>query len=105
MQRIKEDKVMFNNKKQLMCSNNLSLEMEKKLIKSCVWSVALYGSETRAVGKNAERIINAFEKWCWRRMLKIKWTDRITNDEVFQKAKEEIFLKNFEKQTPLMDRA
>ena len=49
---------MFNNKKQLLCSNNLSLE------------------------------INAFETWCWKRMLKIKWTDRITNGEVFQKAKE-----------------
>jgi len=33
-------------------------------------------------------IINAVETWCWRRMLKIKWTDRITNDEVFQRAKE-----------------
>jgi hypothetical protein len=31
---------------------------------------------------------NAFETCCWRRMLKIKWTDRITNDEVFQRAKE-----------------
>jgi len=38
--------------------------------------------------KNEERIINIFETWCWRRMLKIKLTDRITNDEVFQRAKE-----------------
>jgi hypothetical protein len=37
---------MFNNKKQLIFSNNLSFEIEKKLIKSCIWSVALYGSET-----------------------------------------------------------
>jgi hypothetical protein len=36
--------------------------------------------------------INAFERWCWRRMLKIKWTDRILNCEVFQKAKEERLL-------------
>jgi hypothetical protein len=36
--------------------------------------------------------INAFETWNWRRMLKIKWTDRITNDEVFQSAKEEILI-------------
>ena len=41
-----------------------------------------------------KRIVNAFETWCWRRMLKIKWTDRITN-EVFQRAKEErLLLKN-----------
>jgi hypothetical protein len=34
-------------------------------------------------------VVNAFETWCWRRMLKMKWTDRITNDETFQMAKEE----------------
>jgi len=36
-----------------------------------------------------ETVINAFETWSWRGMLKIKWTDRITNDEVFRRAKEE----------------
>ena len=93
MQRI-EAKVMFNNKKQLLCSNNFSLEMKKKLTKSCIWSVALYGSETWTLGKNEERAVNAFETWCWRRMLKIKWTDRITNEEVFQKVeKEQLLLK------------
>jgi hypothetical protein len=40
------------------------------------------------------RIVNAFETCCWRRMLNIKLTGRITKDEVFQKAKEErLFLK------------
>jgi len=77
-----------NNKKQVLCSNNLSLEIKKKLIKSCIWSVAVYGSETWTPGKNEERVINAFETWCWRRMIKIKWTGRITNDEIFQRAKE-----------------
>jgi len=33
--------------------------------------------------------VNAFETWSWRGKLKIKWTDRITNEEVFQRAKEE----------------
>jgi hypothetical protein len=44
------------------------------------------------LGKNEERIINAIETRCWRRMLKIKWTDRITNDEAFQRTKEERLL-------------
>ena len=44
--RVKKAKVMFNNIKQLLSSINLSLEIKKKLIKSCIWSVALYGSET-----------------------------------------------------------
>jgi len=46
----------------------------------------------RSLGRNEERVVNAFETWCWRRMLKIKWTDRIANDEVFQRAKEERLL-------------
>ena len=93
---------MFNNKKQLLFLNNLKLEMKKKLIKSCIWSVALYGSETWTLGKNEERVVNAHETWCWRRMLKIKWTDRITNDEVFKRAKEERLLLKILK---LIDRA
>jgi len=69
IQRIKEAKVMFNNEKQVLFLNNLSLEMKKKCTKSCIWSVALCGSETWTLGKNEERVINAFETWCWRRML------------------------------------
>jgi hypothetical protein len=79
---------MFNNKKQLLCSTNLILEIKNKLTESCVWSVALYGSEIWTLGKIEERFVNAFETRCWRRMLKITWPDRITHD-VFQRAKEE----------------
>jgi len=84
-------------KKHLLCWNNFSLEMKKKLIKSCIRSVAVCGSETGTLGKNEERVVNAFETWSWRRMLKIKWTDRITKDEVFQRAKEErlLLISNF----------
>jgi len=39
-----------------------------------------------------ESYINLFETWCWRRVLKIKWRDKIKNDEVFQRAKEERLL-------------
>jgi hypothetical protein len=48
------------------------LEIKKKLIKSCIWSVAVYGSETWALGKNEERVVNAFETWSWRKMLRNK---------------------------------
>ena len=92
IQRVKEAKVTFRIKKQLLCSNNLSLEIKKKLIKCCIWSVALCGSETWTLGKDEERAINEFETWCWRKILKIKWTDITKNDEAFQRAKEERLL-------------
>jgi hypothetical protein len=69
--------------------------MEKKLIKSCIWSVAVYGSETWTLVENEEAVVNEFETWSWRRILKIKWTDRLTNDEVFQRMKKKITFKNF----------
>jgi len=70
--------------------------MKKTLIKTCIWSVALYGSETWTLGKNEGKVINAFEIWCWRRKLKIKWTDRIKNEESFSKGERRMAtLKNF----------
>ena len=54
---------MFNNRKQPLCSNNLSWEIKKTLIKSCIWSVAVYGSETWTIGKNEGGVINTFETW------------------------------------------
>jgi hypothetical protein len=62
---------MFNNEKKLLFSNNFSLEINKKPLNPCVWSVALYGSETQTQGKNAERVIHAFKTRCWRRTIEI----------------------------------
>jgi hypothetical protein len=70
-------------KKQLFCKNELSLKTRKKLMECWVWRVAVCGSEARTVGENEERVVNGFETRCWRRILKIKWTDRIKNGEVF----------------------
>jgi len=68
------------------------LEIKKENNKSCIWTVALFRSETQTLGKIGGRVVNAFEAWCWRRMLKMKWTDKITNVEVFQKVNEERLL-------------
>ena len=69
--------------------------MKKELIYSCIWSVALQGSETWTIGKNEERVLNAPKTLSWRRILKIKWTDRITNDDFFSKGeRREITFRN-----------
>jgi hypothetical protein len=59
----------------------------KNLREIYIWSVAVCRSETRTVGQGEERFVSAFETWSWRGMLKIKWTDRRTNDKVFRRAK------------------
>jgi hypothetical protein len=48
--------------------------------------------QKHAPKKKKWKVINLFETWCWRVTLKIKWTDRITKDEVSQSAKEERLL-------------
>ena len=59
--------------------------------------VHVYGSETWTLRKIEERVVNAFETLCWRRMLKIKWTDKIKNDEVFQRTEQERLHLNIKK--------
>jgi len=65
--------------------------MKRKLIQSWICSFAVCGSETGTVGKMERGVINVFETSRWTGMLKIEWTERITNGEVFQRAKGEIF--------------
>jgi hypothetical protein len=84
----------------------LNLQNARCNSKDCIWSFAVCGSETGTVGKNEERVVNAFETWSWRGMLKIKRTDRITNGGVFQRVKEErLHLKMLNNMGHFMDRA
>ena len=47
------------------------------LVKCFVWSVALYGTETWTLRRNEQKRLEAFEMWIWRRMERVKWTDKI----------------------------
>ena len=53
-----------------------------------MWSVALYGAETWTLRKKERNYLEAFEMWCWRRMEKISYMDRITNEEVLRRVQE-----------------
>ena len=64
---------------QVWSASNISLQLKKSLMKSLVWSIALYGSESWTLKKADEKIISAFELWAWRRLLRISWTERKTN--------------------------
>jgi hypothetical protein len=67
--------------------------MKMKLIKCCIWSVAVYGSETWTLGKNEDRVVNAFKAWSCRRMLKIKWQIKLRLLKFFKGEKRKIIFK------------
>jgi len=49
------------------------------LAKCWIWSTPLYGAETWSLLKVGRKYLESFEMWCWRRMEKINWTDRVRN--------------------------
>jgi hypothetical protein len=64
-------KAAFNKK--TLFTSKLDLNLRKKLVKCYIWSIALYRAGM----------------WCWRRMEKICWTDRVRNEEVLHRVKGE----------------
>ena len=77
---------MFMDSKKLL-TEKLNCEQKKQIIKSTVWNVALYAAETWTLTKASKKLLEAFEMWTWRRMLKISWTE-VTNEEVLVHANE-----------------
>ena len=57
----------------------ISLQLKKRLVRSLVWSVVLHGCTTWAMKQSDEDRLEAFEMWCWRRMLRVRWIDRKSN--------------------------
>ena len=72
-QRIAMAKEAFNRKRSIFCGP-LEKELRKRLVKCFVWSVVLYGAETWTLRRNKQK---TFKMWVWRRMERVKWTDKI----------------------------
>ena len=79
--RIAIGKEAFTKRRELL-RGKLNRNLKKRMIKTLVWSVVLYGSETWTMRKEDIKKIEAFEMWIWRRMEKISWTEHKTNEEV-----------------------
>ena len=73
--------VQLNN---IWKDHNITPDLKIRLLKCLVWPVMLYGCEAWTLKKNDERKIEAAEMWFYRRLLRVKWTDRRTNESVLQ---------------------
>ena len=86
--RIGMAKDAFSKRKELL-RRKMSISVKKRIIKTVVWSVALYGCETWTMKKDEVRRLQAFEIWIWRRMERVSWKDKKTNEEVLKQVDEE----------------
>ena len=59
------------------------------MVKTLVWPVVLYGCETWTMRKDVVNKLKAFEMWAWRRMEKVNWKDKKTNEEILISVGEE----------------
>ena len=65
-------------------SRDLTLPTKVRLVKAMVFPVVMYGSESWTVKKAECRRIDAFELWCWRRLLRVLWTARRSNQSILK---------------------
>ena len=84
--RIESARATFNKMRPFFCDDNINLKLRQRMIKCYVWSVLLYGSETWTLKVNTMNRLEAFEMWLHRRMLRIPWTDMVSNQEVLRRA-------------------
>ena len=73
-------------------SRDITLPTKVCLVKAVVFPVVMYGSESRTVKKAAHRRIDAFELWCWRRLLRVPWTARRSNQSILKEISPEYSL-------------
>ena len=65
-------------------SRDITLSTKVHLVKAMVFPVVMYGCESWTVKKAECRIIDAFELWCWRRLLRVPWTARRSNQSILK---------------------
>ena len=75
---------VMNNLGSIFKSRDITLPTKVCLVKVMVFPVVMYGCESWPIKKAECRKINAFELWCWRRLLRVSWTARRSNQSILK---------------------
>ena len=75
---------VMTNLDSILKSRDITLPTKVHLVKAMVFPVVMYGCEIRTVKKAECRRIDAFELWCWRRLLRVPWTARRSNQSILK---------------------
>ena len=74
----------MTNLDSMLKSRDITLSTKVHLVKAVVFPVVIYGCESWTVKKVEHRKIDAFELWCWRRLLRVPWTARRSNQSILK---------------------
>ena len=82
----------MTNLDSLLNSKDITLPTKVRLVKAMVFPVVMYGCESWTIKKAECQRINAFELWCWRRLLRVPWTARRSNQSILKEISPENLL-------------
>ena len=78
---------VMTNLDRIFKSRDITLLTKVHLVKAIVFLVVTYGCESGTVKKAEHRRIDAFELWCWRRLLRVPWTSRKSNQSILKEIR------------------
>ena len=82
----------MTNLDSILKSRDITLLIKVRLVKAMVFPVVMYGCESWTIKKAEHRRIDAFELWCWRRLLRVPWTTRRSNHSILKENSPEYSL-------------
>ena len=82
--RLCEIYLSMTNLDSILKSRDVTLSTKVRLVKAMVFPVVMYGCESWTIKKAERRRIDAFELWCWRRLLRVPWTARRSNQSILK---------------------
>ena len=82
----------MTNLDSILKSRHITLSTKVHLVKAMVFPVVMYGCENWTIKKAEHRRIDAFELWCWRRLLRVPWTSRKSNQSILKEISPECSL-------------
>ena len=74
----------MTNQDSIFKSRDITLPTKVRLVKAMVFPVVMYGYESWTVKKAERQRIDVFELWCWRRLLRVPWTARTSNQSILK---------------------
>jgi len=75
---------VMSNLDSILKSRDITLSTKVCLVKAMVFPVVMYGCESWTIKKAEDQRIDAFELWCWRRLLRVPWTPRSSNQSILK---------------------